>query len=55
MDTKQIAEALQITPRTVEYHMGNALDKVGVSSRLALAVWIRDNLPENWWHGAKTR
>lgn len=55
MDTKQIAEALQITPRTAEYHMGNVLDKVGVSSRLAVAAWIRDNLPEDWWREPKTR
>lgn len=55
MDTRQVAEALQIGPRTVEFHMGNILTKLDVPSRLAAAVWIRDNLPREWWRGSKTR
>lgn len=55
LGTKQMADTLQITLRTVEYHMGNVLAKLGVSSRPAAVAWIRDNLPEQWWRDLKTR
>ncbi len=46
---KQIAVTLNISERTVETHIGNLLNKLGVASRLKAAMWF-------WQHdlGAKT-
>jgi DNA-binding NarL/FixJ family response regulator len=35
---RQIAEALCLSPRTVDQHLSAAMRKLGVSSRTALAV-----------------
>jgi DNA-binding NarL/FixJ family response regulator len=44
-----IAETLTITLRTVEYHVSNILHKLGVSSRLEAATWVREHLPDDLW------
>lgn len=36
MSTREVAEALSMSPRTVEYHLGNAYRKLGVHRRGAL-------------------
>ena len=37
MSNREAAEALFLSPRTVEYHLGNAFRKLGVHGRGALA------------------
>ncbi|TDC85790.1 LuxR family transcriptional regulator [Micromonospora sp. KC606] len=37
---RETAEALVISPRTVETHVQNVLSKLGFTSRRQLAVWI---------------
>ncbi|MGQ9677601.1 MAG: response regulator [Chloroflexota bacterium] len=39
---KEIARALKVTERTVEFHVSNLLSKLGVSSRVEAAVWAKD-------------
>jgi DNA-binding NarL/FixJ family response regulator len=38
LSNKQIASRLEIAERTVEFHVGNILKKLGVSSRTKAAV-----------------
>ena len=40
LTNRRIATALVISERTAEKHVGNALAKLGLSGRAALAVWI---------------
>lgn len=40
---KEIAMYLQTSERTVEFHVGNILDKLGVKCRLEAAVWAKAN------------
>lgn len=40
---KEIAMHLQTSERTVEFHVGNILDKLGVKCRLEAAVWAKAN------------
>jgi DNA-binding NarL/FixJ family response regulator len=35
--TREAAQALVLSPRTVEYHLGNAYRKLGVRNRAGLA------------------
>jgi len=49
MDNQEIVAALGLSLRTVESHVGTILDKLHIDSRLKVAVWIRDDLPEAWW------
>ncbi len=37
-----ISAELHIGERTVEFHVGNILGKLGVGSRSEVAVWVRD-------------
>lgn len=39
---KEIAHALNVTERTIEFHVSNVLSKLGVASRVEAAVWLRD-------------
>ena len=41
MRTRDIAQALFVTPKTVEKHISGAYDKLGVRSREALAGALR--------------
>ena len=38
---KEIARALKVTERTVEFHVSNLLRKLGVASRVEAAVWAK--------------
>jgi len=49
LDNAAIAEALCVTPKTVEYHVTNILSKLGVVSRLEAVVWIHNHLPDDLW------
>ena len=39
LSDRQIASRLGISPRTVDNHLRHIFEKVGVSSRRALATW----------------
>ena len=39
LSDRQIASRLGISPRTVDNHLRHVFEKVGVSSRTALATW----------------
>ncbi|MGW4798747.1 helix-turn-helix transcriptional regulator, partial [Nonomuraea sp. NPDC004297] len=45
MTNRQVARELVLSVKTIEYHLGNAFAKLGVSSRVALTTKIRP-LPE---------
>jgi DNA-binding NarL/FixJ family response regulator len=49
LDNQAIAEGLCVATRTVEQHVTNVLDKLGVASRLEAAVWVRDYVPDESW------
>ena len=42
LTNRQVAQELFLSPRTVDRHLSAAMRKVGVTSRTALAVAIRD-------------
>ena len=44
---KEIAIALGVAERTVEFHVGNVLGKLGVASRVEAAVWAKEHLLEH--------
>jgi DNA-binding NarL/FixJ family response regulator len=39
LSNKEIAHKLKVKKRTVEFHMGNILGKLGVASQVEAAVW----------------
>ena len=44
LSNRQIAAALAVSGRTVEWHVGNVLEKLGLQSRVQIAVWaLGDN------------
>jgi RNA polymerase sigma factor (sigma-70 family) len=40
---KEIAQALKVTERTVEFHVSNVLGKLGLTSRVEAAVWVKEH------------
>jgi len=42
LGNKEIAQKLQVTKRTAEFHMSNILKKVGMASRVEAAMWARE-------------
>ncbi len=40
---QEIAQALRISVRTVEFHVGNILKKLGAASRVEAAVWAKEH------------
>ncbi|MDY7040073.1 MAG: response regulator transcription factor [Chloroflexota bacterium] len=42
LSNKEIAQGLQMTKRTVEFHVGNVLKKLGVASRVEAAMWAKE-------------
>jgi DNA-binding NarL/FixJ family response regulator len=40
---KEIAQALNVTVRTVEFHVSNVLGKLGLTSRVEAAVWAKEH------------
>jgi DNA-binding NarL/FixJ family response regulator len=42
LSNKEIAQALAVTVRTVEFHVGNLLKKLNVVSRVEAAVWAKE-------------
>lgn len=43
LSNKEIAGQLQVTERTVGFHIGNILQKLGVASRVEAAVWAKEH------------
>ena len=43
LSNKEIAHRLGLTPRTVEFHVGNILHKLGVVSRLEAVLWAKEH------------
>ena len=43
LSNKEIAQTLGLTPRTVEFHAGNILQKLGVVSRLEAVLWAKEH------------
>jgi len=44
LSNKEIAQALVVTVRTVDFHVSNILHKLDVVSRVEAAVWAREHL-----------
>jgi DNA-binding NarL/FixJ family response regulator len=42
LSNKEIAHELKVKKRTVEFHVGNILRKLGVVSRVEAAVWAKE-------------
>ncbi len=40
---KEIAQALKVTERTIEFHVSNILGKLGLTSRVETAVWVKEH------------
>jgi len=45
LSNREIAEKLVISKRTVDAHVDHIFAKLGISSRVQLTVWLRDQLP----------
>lgn len=45
LTSRQIAERLQLSVRTVDSHVEHAFAKLGLNSRTKLALWVRDSVP----------
>jgi hypothetical protein len=48
-----VLAALVIAEPTVEWHVANIMDKLGVHARAQIAVWVTRNLAALWHHGAQ--
>ena len=42
LSNKEIAQKLQVTKRTAEFHVGNILKKLGMASRVEAAMWAKE-------------
>ncbi|MDY7041537.1 MAG: LuxR C-terminal-related transcriptional regulator [Chloroflexota bacterium] len=42
LSNKEITQRLQVTKRTVEFHVGNVLKKLEVASRVEAAMWAKE-------------
>ncbi|MDY7041962.1 MAG: response regulator transcription factor [Chloroflexota bacterium] len=42
LSNKEIAQKLQVTRRTVEFHVSNILKKLGAASRVEAAMWAKE-------------
>lgn len=47
VENSAIANKLNISEKTVAYHLTHIFIKLGVKSRLEAAIWAKDNLPDN--------
>jgi DNA-binding NarL/FixJ family response regulator len=47
VENSAIANTLNISEKTVAYHLTHIFIKLGVKSRLEAAIWAKDNLPDN--------
>ena len=45
LSNREIAEKLDISKRTVDAHVDHIFAKLGISSRVQLTVWLREQLP----------
>lgn len=48
LQTKQVARALGITPKTADHHIQNAYGKIGVSTRAAAALFAMEHGLASW-------
>ncbi len=46
LSNRRIADALAVSERTVEWHVGNVLRKLRLESRVQIAVWTIDERGE---------
>jgi DNA-binding NarL/FixJ family response regulator len=47
MDNKKIASLLDISEKTVAFHLTSIFEKLGVKSRLEAAIWAKDHLSDD--------
>lgn len=47
IDNKKIASLLDISEKTVSYHLTNIFAKIEAKSRLEAAIWAKDNLSDD--------
>jgi non-specific serine/threonine protein kinase len=45
LSNKDVAERLVISKRTVDAHVNHIFGKLGLSSRVQLTIWLRDQAP----------
>jgi non-specific serine/threonine protein kinase len=45
LSNKDVAERLVISKRTVDAHVNHIFAKLGLSSRVQLSIWLRDQAP----------
>ena len=43
LSNKEIAHKLKVKKRTVEFHVGNILRKLGIASQVEAAVWAKEH------------
>ena len=43
MSTRQVAQRLFLSPKTVDHHIQHIYTKIGVSSRAAAALWAMEH------------